>query len=194
MGGKHTETGTDFEQPRAGAGPRAPGSAANAPRHLRIRIGADGTWYYLGTPIRRMEMVRLFASVLRRDADGRFWMVTPAERGLVDVDDAPFAAVELTYHPGAAPDGRDDRIDFRTNLDDRVACGAGRPLRVEIDGDTDRPSPYVMVRDGLEARLTRSVFLELADLARERVINGKRVLGVWSRDAFFVLGPAETEC
>ena len=89
---------------------------------------------------------------------------------------------------------RDDVIDFRTNVDDRVECGSDRPLRVELDGDTGRPHPYVMVRDGLEARLTRSVFLELAELARERDINGERVLGVWSRGTFFVLGPADVEC
>ena len=186
MGSKHTETGTNFEPPRT--------PAAEAPRHLQIRIGADGTWYYRGTPIPRIAMVRLFASVLRRDDHGRFWMVTPAERGLVDVDDAPFAAVELSWQAGADPDGRDDVIDFRTNVDDRVECGSHRPLRVELDGDTGRPHPYVMVRDGLEARLTRSVFLELAELARERDINGERVLGVWSRGTFFVLGPADVEC
>ena len=185
MGGKHTEMAGNFE-------PAA--SNSDELRHLRIRIAADGTWYYLGTPIRRMELVRLFASVLRREEDGRFWMVTPAERGLIDVDDAPFMAVDMTYHPGARPDGRDDRLDFRTNLDAEVSCGPEHRLRVEIDGATERPDPYVMVRDGLEARLTRSVFVELADLARERVIDGERVLGVWSRGVFFVLGPAVTEC
>ena len=178
---KQTETA-----PAEGGGP--------PPRHFGMRIARDGAWHYRGSPIRRLPLVRLFASVLRREADGRYWLVTPVERGVIDVDDAPFLAVELEHRAGANPEGRDDALAFRTNLDEEVVCGPDRPLRVEIDPDTEEPSPYIRVRDGLDARLTRAVFLELADLAREREVDGEKVLGIWSEGAFFVLGPAVPDC
>jgi len=163
-------------------------------RHFQMRIARDGTWYYQGSPINRMPLVKLFSTVLRREDDGRFWLVTPVERGLIDVDDAPFTAVEVTHMPGAAEDGSEDILRFRTNLDAEFEGGADHPLRVLIDPETEEPSPYILVRDRLEARLTRSVFYELAELAREREVDGQWVYGVWSKGDFFQLGPVEQEC
>jgi len=163
-------------------------------RHFQMRIARDGTWYYQGSPINRMPLVKLFSTVLRREDDGRFWLVTPVERGLIDVDDAPFTAVEVTHMPGAAEDGSEDILRFRTNLDAEFEGGADHPLRVLIAPETEEPSPYILVRDRLEARLTRSVFYELAELAREREVDGQWVYGVWSKGDFFQLGPVEQEC
>ena len=108
-----------------------------------IRIGRDGTWYYHGSPIGRKPLVKLFSTVLRKDDDGRYWLITPVEKGLIEVDDVPFVAVEMTAE-GA---GADQRVTLRTNLDDCVVLGADHPLRVEEDPETGEPSPYVLVRN-----------------------------------------------
>ncbi|MGB0555078.1 MAG: DUF1285 domain-containing protein, partial [Alphaproteobacteria bacterium] len=94
-----------------------------------MRIGRDGTWYYLGTPIKRMPLVKLFSTVLRRDDKGDFWLITPVERGRIDVDDAPFVAVGLTVDG----EGQDTRLTFRTNLDEEIVADAEHPIRVEVD-------------------------------------------------------------
>jgi hypothetical protein len=138
-----------------------------------------------------MPLVKLFSTVLRREDDGRYWLITPVEQGLIDVEDVPFMAVEMTHVAGVAPDGKDDVLHFRTNLDAEIDCGPDHPLRVLIDPETGEPSPYILVRDGLEARLTRSVFYELADLVRERDVHAERVYGVWSKGEFFPLGPVD---
>lgn len=151
---------------------------------LAMRIGRDGTWYYQGSPIGRKPLVKLFASVLRREADGRYWLVTPAERGTIEVEDAPFTAVEVT----AQGSGRDQRLEFRTNVDDTVAADADHPIRVAHHPETGEPSPYILVRDGLEARLLRPVFYELVALGETRRIEGEEQLGVWSSGRFFILG------
>jgi hypothetical protein len=151
---------------------------------LGIRIGRDGTWYYQGSPIGRKPLVKLFASVLRRESDGQFWMVTPAERGTVVVEDAPFTAVEVT----ASGQGEDQRLKFRTNLDEEVVADAEHPIRVAHDPETQAPSPYVLVRDGLEARLLRPVYYELVTLGETRRIDGEEQLRVWSGGKFFLLG------
>jgi uncharacterized protein len=163
-------------------------------RHFQMRIARDGTWFYLGTPINRIALVKLFSTVLNRGDDGRYWLITPVEQGLIDVDDVPFMAVELTHVDGLDCGGTDDLFRFRTNLDEEIDCGPDHPLRVAINPETGEPSPYILVRDRLEARLTRSVFYELADLAREREVDGKRVYGVWSKGEFFQLGPVAPEC
>jgi hypothetical protein len=149
-----------------------------------IRIGRDGTWYYHESPIRRLPLARLFASVLRREADGSYWLVTPVERGRIVVDDVPFVAVEVD----AAGAGRDQVLSFRTNLDERVEADATHELRVVTAGPSGEPSPYVMIRAGLEARLLRSVFYHVVDLGTEESIGGVPVFGVWSRQKFFPLG------
>jgi len=166
------------------ANPPRPGARAPVElRELDMRIARDGTWHYRGTPINRLPLVKLFASVLRREPDGTYWLVTPAERGRVTVEDAPFVAVELDVQ-GA---GRDQRLIFRSNLDEIVAAGRDHPLRVETAAD-GTPSPYVLVRPGLEALLLRPVFYELVELAVEAEIAGETKFGVWSDGAFFELG------
>lgn len=152
-----------------------------------IRIGRDGTWYYHGSPIGRKPLVKLFSTVLRKDDDGRYWLITPVEKGLIDVDDVPFVAVEMTAE-GA---GAEQRVTLRTNLDDCVVLGADHPLRVEEDPETGEPSPYVLVRDNLEARLARPVFYHLVDIGEERQIDGETVFGVQSAGHFFRLGTLE---
>jgi uncharacterized protein len=147
---------------------------------IDMRIAADGTWFYQGTPIGRPAMVKLFASILRKDPE-RFVMVTPVEMVGITVDDAPFAAVELTASAGT--------LVFRTNVDDMVTASAEHPLRFER-GTAGGIKPYVLVRGGLWARATRSVYLELAELAVTRIINGVAQFGVESGGAFFPMAPA----
>ncbi|HLB79761.1 MAG TPA: DUF1285 domain-containing protein [Dongiaceae bacterium] len=149
-----------------------------------IRIGRDGTWFYHGSPIGRKPLVRLFASVLRREADGGYWLVTPVERGRIVVDDAPFTAVELTVE-GA---GRDRALSFRTNIDDVATADADHPIRVARDPDSGEPRPYIHVRDGLEARILRPLYYELVALGEERRVEGETLYGVWSKGTFFPLG------
>jgi hypothetical protein len=158
-------------------------------RDLDMRIAHDGTWYYRGSPINRPALVKLFASVLRRENDGSYWLVTPAERGRVVVEDAPFIAVALDVEG----EGRDQRLIFRSNLDEIVAAGPEHGLRIET-ADDGTPAPYILMRPGLEARLTRPVFYQLADLGAAETIDGETRFGVWSDGMFFELGdPGEEE-
>ena len=163
----------------------------DGPRHcgdLDMRIGRDGTWFYHGSPIGRNRLVKLFARVLRRDSEGVYWLETPAEKGRVEVDDAPFVAVELTV--SGAGEGQDLR--FRTNLDDAVTADADHPIHVTFDPVTGEPSPYIHVRDGLDALIARPVYYELVALGVEETVEGERLYGVWSRGHFFALGTPET--
>ncbi len=150
---------------------------------LDMRIARDGTWFYRGSPIGRLPLVKLFASVLRRDADGRYWLVTPAERGRIEVEDVPFLAVALTVEGS----GHNQRLIFRTNLDEFVTAGPDKPLRVEtaVSGE---PAPYIQVRDNLEARIARPVFYDLVELGTEEQVGGIPQFGVWSAGMFFRLG------
>ncbi len=150
---------------------------------LDLRIARDGTWFYRGSPIDRLALVKLFASVLRRGDDGSYWLVTPAERGRVEVEDVPFLAVALTV----AGNGQAQQLIFRTNLDEIVTAGPDHPLRVETAANGE-PAPYIQVREGIEARLARPVFYDLVELGVERQVAGASQFGVWSKDAFFRLG------
>src|SRR5438876_6041492 len=150
---------------------------------LDMRIARDGTWYYRGSSIARLPLVKLFASVLRREADGRYWLVTPAERGLIEVEDVPCLAVALT----AEGHGREQQLIFRTNLDDIVTAGPDNPLRVETTANGE-PAPYILVREDLEARIARPVFYELVELGTEERIENTAQFGVWSKGMFFGLG------
>ena len=150
---------------------------------LEMRISRDGTWFYRGSPIGRPALVKLFASVLRREPDGRYWLVTPAERARIEVEDVPFLAVALTIEG----EGRDQQLIFRTNLDDIVAAGPDNPLRVET-GAKGEPAPYIRVRERLEARITRPVFYDLVELGREERVEDTVQFGVWSGGTFFRLG------
>lgn len=145
---------------------------------IGLAIRADGTWEYRCSPIRREAMVKLFARVLRKDGDGRTYLVTPVEKVDVAVADAPFMAVEMAVEGS----GAGQRITLRTNVDDLVALGPGHPLRVGFDTSGGH-KPYVLVRGRLEALLTRALTYDLAGLAVEH--EGK--LGVWSRGQFFAL-------
>lgn len=149
-----------------------------------LSIRRDGTWFYRGSPIGRKPLVKLFASVLRRDGEGGYWLVTPAEKGRIEVEDVPFLAVEATIS-GAGPE---QTVTLRTNLDEIVTVDGEHPLRIEHDPATGEPAPYVMVRDGLEARLARPVFYDLVEHGVERDEGEKRVLGIWSGGTFFSLG------
>lgn len=148
---------------------------------IDMEIARDGTWSYLGTPIRRAAMVRLFSTILRREDDGRFVLVTPAERVGIRVADAPFLAVTMEVE-GA---GAEQALAFTTNVGDRVRAGRDHPLRFEIDGVTGEVAPYVHVRGRLEARLARPVYYEIAELGTESEVDGERWFGVWSGGVFF---------
>jgi hypothetical protein len=162
--------------------------------HFSIRIGKDGTWFYRGSPIGRKELVCLFASVLKREADGSFLLETPVERGRIEVEDAPFVAVEMFWRCCSDPFAPDPKprqcLTFRTNLDEMVTADADHPIRVQVDPRTREPRPYVTVRPGLEARINRAVFYELVALAQPEEVDGRQVLGVWSEDVFFPIDEA----
>lgn len=149
-----------------------------------IRIARDGTWYHNGDPIRRLELAKLFATVLRRDDAGDYWLITPAERGRIVVDDVPFVAVEMTVNG----DGRNRVLSFRTNLDEWVDAGPDHPIRIETHPETGEPRPYILIKKGLEARISRPVFYELVDQCEPEAQDREAVVGVWSRNTFFALG------
>lgn len=153
---------------------------------LDIRIARDGTWSYLGTPIGRKPLVRLFSSILKREGD-RYFLVTPVEKVGIAVDDAPFVAVDIDVE-GA---GRDQRVTFTTQVDDAVAAGPGHAIRVARDPATGEPAPYVHVRAGLEALIDRKSFYRLVELGTEETAAGARWFGVWSGGAFFPFMPAQ---
>ncbi len=157
------------------------GRPAPQEREFGLRIGRDGTWYYRGSAIQRKELVCLFSSVLKREEDGSYWLETPVERGRIQVDDAPFVAVELFWREC---DGR-QCLTFRTNLDEMVTADWDHPIRVHLCPRTREPRPYITVRQGIEARIGRAVFYELVALAQEERVDGRQVLGVWSEGAFF---------
>ena len=156
-----------------------------APAHcgdIDIRIARDGTWFHDGAPIGRAPLVRLFSTVLRRDPDG-FHLVTPVEKLRIRVDDAPFLAVRV--------DRVGDSLRFLTNVGDEVDAGPEHALRVAADPQTGEPAPYLHVRRGLEARLTRPVFYELVDMAESHATPAGETLGVSSGGAWFALGPQD---
>ena len=148
---------------------------------IDIRIARDGTWHYQGSPIGRPALVRLFSTVLRRDADG-FWLVTPVEKLRIRVDDAPFLAVGVE-RAGAT-------LAFATNVGDLVHAGPGHPIRVET-GEGGAPRPYLRVRGGLDALITRPVFYELVEMAEARPTPAGARLMVDSAGVWFDLGGLE---
>jgi hypothetical protein len=153
---------------------------------LDMRIGADGTWYYLKTPIGRPALVKLFASVLKREGD-KYFLVTPVEKCGITVDDAPFLAVELNVEQSAS--GR--MLNFRTNVDDWVQCGPAHNLRFEPEAGTGGLKPYLHVRRDLWAKVTRALFFDLVELGEEREVAGQAMFGVTSMGEFFPMAPAE---
>src|SRR5437868_6616005 len=154
--------------------------------NLDMRIAADGTWYYLKTPIGRPALVKLFASVVKREGDNYF-LVTPVEKCGIQVDDAPFVAVELKVEEGALG----QVLNFRTNVDEWIDCGPDHQLRFDPEPRTGGLKPYLHVRRGLWAKVTRPLFFDLVDLGEERKISGTALFGVSSMSAFFPMAPAD---
>jgi hypothetical protein len=153
---------------------------------LDMRIAGDGTWFYLKTPIGRQPLVKLFASVLKREGD-KYFLVTPVEKCGIQVDDAPFMAVELKIEESSA--GR--VLNFRTNVDDWVQCGPGHALRFEPEVATGGLKPYLHVRRDLWAKVTRTLFFDLVELGEERERDGQAMFGVTSMGEFFPMAPAD---
>jgi len=148
--------------------------------NLDMRIARDGTWFYLGTPIGRKPLVKLFSSIIRKDGDDYF-LVTPVEKVGITVDDAPFVAVDFE----ATGAGREQELQFTTQVDDLVTAGPNNPIRVTQDPETDEPSPYVLVRANLEALIDRKSFYRLVELGEHHLHDGISWFGLWSGGVFF---------
>jgi uncharacterized protein len=152
---------------------------------LDMRIASDGTWFYLGTPIGRPALVRLFSTILKRE-DGRYFLVTPVEKVGIRVDDAPFLAVEMQK----VNDEGSRLLRFRTNVDDWVACDAAHRLRFEAAADGGL-TPYLHVRADLWAKVTRAIYYDLVDMGEERMVDGRQMFGVSSAGEFFAMADAQ---
>jgi hypothetical protein len=150
---------------------------------IDLRIAADGTWYYQKTPIGRLPLVKLFASVLKKEGD-KYFLVTPVEKVGITVDDVPFLAVEMSVARAAG-----QRLTFRTNVDDIVTAGPGHALRFEPEASGGL-RPYLHVRRDLWAKVTRTLFYDLVELGEERDIDGRAMFGVASGDEFFAMADA----
>jgi hypothetical protein len=152
---------------------------------LDMRIARDGTWFYLGTPIGRPELVRLFSTILRRDGDDYF-LVTPVEKVGITVDDAPFVAVDFERKG----EGAAQVLTFETNVGDLSVAGPEAPIRVERDAQTGEPAPYVLVRANLEALIDRKSFYRLIEIGAHHEVDGEQWFGLWSSGAFFPIIPS----
>jgi len=152
--------------------------------HLDMRIAPDGTWYYMGTPIGRPALVRLFSTILKRE-DGEHFLVTPVEKVGIRVDDAPFLAVEMVREH----DDRGQRLRFRTNVDDWVECDSAHGLRFEASAEGGL-TPYLHVRADLWAKVTRPLYYDLVDMGEEQMVDGRQMFGVASAGAFFAMADA----
>ncbi|MGH6713443.1 MAG: DUF1285 domain-containing protein [Bradyrhizobium sp.] len=153
---------------------------------LDMRIAGDGTWFYMGTPIGRPALVRLFSTILKRE-DGKHFLVTPVEKVGIRVDDAPFLAVEM-QNEQSERGGR--LLRFRTNVDDWVACDGGHRLRFEMAADGGL-TPYLHVRSDLWAKVTRALYYDLVDMGEERVVDGQPMFGIESGGEFFAMADAK---
>jgi hypothetical protein len=186
--GQPLESLTGAARAAAGKGP-PPVDRWNPPfcGDIDMRIAADGTWFYRKTPIGRPALVRLFASILKRE-DDKYYLVTPVEKVGISVDDAPFTVVEMQ---AVTRDGKQD-LCFRTNVEDWVTCGPDHRLRFEPESGTGGLKPYLHIRRGLWGRLTRALFYDLVSLGEERDIGRQRVFGVVSQGEFFTMAPADS--
>jgi len=158
---------------------------------IDMRIAGDGTWFYQRTPIGRPALVKLFASILKRESD-RYYLVTPVEKCGIGVDDAPFLAVELEVEHRSDTDAADKVLRFRTNVDDWVDCGRDHRLRFDVEDDHGGLKPYIHIRRDLWAKVTRSLYYDLVDLGEERVVDGINMFGVSSCGEFFAMAPADS--
>jgi uncharacterized protein len=152
---------------------------------LDMRIASDGSWFYMGTPIGRPALVRLFSTILKREA-GKHFLVTPVEKVGIRVDDAPFLAVEMAKET----DGGERLLRFRTNVDDWVPCDSAHRLRFEAAADGGL-TPYLHVRADLWAKVTRALYYDLVDMGEERMVDGRPMFGVASSGEFFAMADAE---
>ncbi|MDR6266418.1 hypothetical protein GGE09_003437 [Roseobacter sp. N2S] len=153
---------------------------------LDMRIARDGTWFYLGTPIGRKPLVKLFSGIIRKDGDDYF-LVTPVEKVGITVEDAPFVAIDFDVeNPGP-----DQRLTFLTQVDDEATAGPDHPIRVERDPKTGEPSPYILIRTNLEALIDRKSFYRLVDLGVHQEKDGKSWFGIRSNGAFFPIIPSD---
>jgi hypothetical protein len=154
---------------------------------LDIHIKRDGSWHYMGSPIGRERLVRLFSTVLRYDDDERYYLVTPVEKIGIKVDDVPFVIVAMSV----AGEGEEQVLTFTTNVGDDTIAGPDAPIRFEVDDETGEPAPYILVRARLEGLINRAVFYDLVALGQEKTIDGKNWFGVWSSGTFFPFVPAD---
>jgi hypothetical protein len=152
---------------------------------LDMRIAGDGTWFYMGTPIGRPALVRLFSTILKRE-DGKHFLVTPVEKVGIRVDDAPFLAVEMLREG----EGQDRTLRFRTNVDDWVDCDGTHGLRFKQAADGGL-TPYLHVRADLWAKVTRAIYYDLVDIGEEQVVDGRPMFGIASGGEFFAMADAE---
>ena len=152
---------------------------------LDMRIARDGTWYYLGTPIGRKPLVKLFSSILRKDGND-FFLVTPVEKVGIKVDDAPFLALDFD----TIGKDIDQEVTFITNVDEETTAGKDKPIRVERDPKTGEVSPYVLVRSNLEALIDRKSFFRLVEICVNEVYEGERWFGLRSKGVFFPFIPS----
>ena len=150
---------------------------------LDMRISRDGTWYYEGSPINRSALVRMFSRILRIDDDACFYLVTPVEKWRIQVESAPFIAIAVEKKEC----DKGQTLYFVTNVGESVVADIAHPIWVEVNPLTGEPSPFIHVRDGLDAMLSRSVFYQLADMAIEKNLNGQAVMGIESAGEFFAL-------
>ena len=152
---------------------------------LDLRIARDGTWFYLGTPIGRKPLVKLFSSIIRKDGEDYF-LVTPVEKVGITVDDAPFVAVDFEV----SGEGENQSLTFSTNVEDEATAGPDHPIRIVRDAETGEPSPYVLIRRNLEALIDRKSFYRLIDLGAHREVDGQSWFGLWSGGEFFPVIPS----
>ena len=153
-----------------------------AEQHFDIRIASDGRWFHEGEEIRRIALVKLFASILVLDDNGDYWLATPAEKGRITVDDAPFIIRDMSVKTGAQ--SQQNEIWFQTNIDETVLLDPKHPLQLRAAAQSPDLRPYIEVRDGLLAKLSRPVYYQLADYAE---VGPDGRLGIWSHDHFFAL-------
>ncbi|WP_092425927.1 DUF1285 domain-containing protein [Alloyangia pacifica] len=152
---------------------------------LDMRIARDGTWFYLGTPIGRFELVKLFSSILRKDGE-KYFLVTPVEMVGITVEDAPFVATDFE----AEGEGESQVLTFQTHVGDFAVAGSEHPIRVVRDPETGEPSPYILVRRNLEALIDRKSFYRLVELGVHHDHEGARWFGLWSSGTFFPMIPS----
>jgi hypothetical protein len=153
---------------------------------IDMRIAADGNWYYMNSPIGRKPLVRLFSTILRHDADGKYYLVTPVEKCGIRVDDAPFLAVHMEVEGR----GQGQLIRFRTNVEDEVEVDEEHPLRFETEAGTGGLKPYVLVRGRLEALVNRPIFYDLVAIGTVVERQGEDWYGVWSGGRFWTMARA----